>query len=129
MNDFNKNIIEFEQAYESCPTGTSYSSPGTTISFAEGYDIGWQLPIDEVPLYITKNIAICQGKPIIIGTRVSVVNIIELRDGLGWNIEEITSAYPFLSKEQINAAFEYYEVNKNEIDDYLKQERLEDVGS
>ncbi|MFH1776917.1 MAG: DUF433 domain-containing protein [Candidatus Omnitrophota bacterium] len=72
---------------------------------------------------ITKNPNICQGKPIILGTRISVSNIVELHYLLNWNIQKIRDEYPHLSNEQIIAALEYYENHTKEIDSYLQEEK------
>lgn len=55
---------------------------------------------------ITKNLKILGGKPIIAGTRMSVEVILEFLAG-GMEIKEILKEYPFLAKEQIQAAIEY----------------------
>jgi len=66
---------------------------------------------------------ICQGEPIIRGTRISVSHIVELHRLLQWNIPQIKDAHPHLSNEQITAALEYYGNHKREIDKYLREER------
>lgn len=73
--------------------------------------------------WIRKDPKVCNNKPIIFGTRISVVNIVELHRVLGWDIEKIKEEYPFLNEEQIIAALEYYESNPKEIEDYLKEEK------
>ncbi|MEK6646436.1 MAG: DUF433 domain-containing protein [Candidatus Firestonebacteria bacterium] len=74
-------------------------------------------------LLITKNPKICQGKPIILGTRISVTNIVELHFLLGWDIQKIRDEYPHLNTQQIIAAIEYYENHTKEIDLYLQEEK------
>lgn len=71
---------------------------------------------------ITRDSKICQGKPIIRGTRISVSNIVELYYLLNWDVQKIRDAYPHLSDQQIIAAVEYYENHKEEIDSYLREE-------
>lgn len=46
------------------------------------------------------------GKPIIAGTRMSVESILELLSS-GMEIKEILVEYPFLKKEQVQAAIDY----------------------
>ena len=46
------------------------------------------------------------GKPIIAGTRISVEVILEFLGG-GMEIKEILKEFPFLTKEQIQAAISY----------------------
>ena len=82
----------------------------------------------EHELYSTRRLlvgrvsAICEGEPIIMGTRISVANIIE-RYSLGWNIEKILSNYPHLDKRHIVASLEYYDEHKAEIDALIEAEK------
>lgn len=55
---------------------------------------------------ITNNPKILGGKPIIAGTRMSVEVILEFLAG-GMEIKEMLKEYPFLNKEQIQAAIQY----------------------
>jgi uncharacterized protein (DUF433 family) len=85
-------------------------------------------------LMIIKNTEICGGQATIAGTRICVSNIIELGHALNLDlekdaaVEKIISEYPFLSAQQIKAALEYYYENKNEIDNFINQEREIDNG-
>lgn len=49
---------------------------------------------------------ILSGKPIIAGTRMSVEVILELLSS-GMEIKDILTEYPFLKKEQVQAAIDY----------------------
>ena len=55
---------------------------------------------------ITQNPNILGGKPIIAGTRMSVEVILEFLAG-GMEIKEMLKEYPFLTREQIQAAIQY----------------------
>ena len=55
---------------------------------------------------ITQNTNILGGKPIIAGTRISVEVILEFLAG-GMEIKEMLKEYPYLTKEQIQAAIRY----------------------
>lgn len=55
---------------------------------------------------ITQDPKILGGKPIIAGTRMSVETILELISS-GMEKNEIIKEYPFLTKEQIQAAVNY----------------------
>lgn len=55
---------------------------------------------------ITQNPNILGGKPIIVGTRMSVETILELISS-GMGINDLVKEYPFLKKEQIQAAINY----------------------
>ena len=72
---------------------------------------------------LEKNAKICGGKPIIRGTRITVSQIAELHDFLGWDTERILDAYPHLSAEQIEVALNYYRSHPKEIDDYITLEK------
>ena len=72
---------------------------------------------------IDRNPFICGGKPIIRGTRISVSQIVELNQFLGWDTEKILNAYPHLTAEQIQAALQYYNAHTKEIDNYIKLEK------
>lgn len=49
---------------------------------------------------------ICNGRPIIRGTRITVQTILEF-PGAGDSVEEILGAYPSLSREDVLAALRY----------------------
>jgi uncharacterized protein (DUF433 family) len=55
---------------------------------------------------ITISHEICEGKPVIKGTRISVDFIIELL-GNNWTHDDILENYPQLDKEDILAALKY----------------------
>lgn len=103
---------------------TAYSSQIEPFVFCGGsYNVEMLLDRPIVrKLFIGTNKRICQDKPIILGTRISVSNIVELKYGLGWDDEKINAQYPQLSQEQIAAAIEYYKTHAKEIDAYLKEE-------
>lgn len=64
---------------------------------------------------------ICGGKPIIKGTRTSVVNIVGYHK-LGLNPEEIRAELPHLNLAQIYNALAYYYDNQKIIDKYIDEE-------
>jgi uncharacterized protein (DUF433 family) len=55
---------------------------------------------------IEVNPAICNGKPVIRGTRMRVSNILGMVAG-GYSVDRILTAYPDLSREDVSAALEY----------------------
>lgn len=55
---------------------------------------------------ITQNPEILGGKPIIVGTRMSVETILELISS-GMEINEILEQYPFLTRQKVEAAIDY----------------------
>jgi uncharacterized protein (DUF433 family) len=58
--------------------------------------------------YITTDAAICDGKPIVAGTRTRVVQIAIEYDRLGWTPDEIVEAHPYLTLAQVHDALSYY---------------------
>ena len=55
---------------------------------------------------IEVNPAICNGKPLIRGTRIMVRNILGMVAG-GYAVDRVLEAYPDLTREDVNAALEY----------------------
>lgn len=55
---------------------------------------------------ITTNPAICNGKPVIRGMRITVSTILEYL-AAGESVEKILEAYPILQPEDIKACLEY----------------------
>ncbi|MFH1622248.1 MAG: DUF433 domain-containing protein [Candidatus Omnitrophota bacterium] len=136
-------MTEFLSYFELEPKNQTTLSNNTTSfgfisSSAEGYyGSSVDTSIEESffrRLMIIKNTEICGGQATIMGTRICVSNIIELVHTLNLDlekdttIERIISEYPFLNAQQINAALEYYYENKDEIDNFINQEREIDNG-
>ncbi|RLD57370.1 MAG: antitoxin [Bacteroidetes bacterium] len=62
---------------------------------------------------VTVNQDVCNGKPTIRGMRITVKTILEYL-AAGESVENILKAYPVLKKEDIFAAFQYYnKINEN----------------
>lgn len=57
-------------------------------------------------MYIETNDSVLCGKPVIKGTRLSVEHIISLLAS-GWSENQILENYPRLSKESLQAVFQY----------------------
>ncbi len=68
---------------------------------------------------IARNTKICGGRPTILGTRITVSDIVELHYSLGWDVQRILDEYPYLTKGQVIAALEYYEQHTEEIDNNI----------
>jgi len=58
--------------------------------------------------YVTVDPAICDGKPIIVGTRTRVVQIAVEYDRLSWTPDEIVEAHLHLTLAQVHDALSYY---------------------
>lgn len=72
----------------------------------------------EHPL-ITRQPGVCGGEPIIAGTRTPVRAIVE-HVRLGDSIEDILEHLPYLTKEQVHAALDYYRQHKLQIDSSIE---------
>ena len=55
---------------------------------------------------ITSNPAVMMGKPVVAGTRITVVSILE-RLGAGETVENLLAAHPRLTREAIQAAIAF----------------------
>jgi uncharacterized protein (DUF433 family) len=58
------------------------------------------------PSRVEVNPAICNGKPVITGTRITVETVLEFLSA-GDSIEDILAGYPSLSREDIFACLDY----------------------
>ena len=52
---------------------------------------------------IEVNHAICNGKPVVRGTRIMVRNILGMLAG-GYTVDQMLAAYPDLTRDDVNAA-------------------------
>ncbi|MBM3237481.1 DUF433 domain-containing protein [Candidatus Poribacteria bacterium] len=66
--------------------------------------------------YITQNPKICNGNPVIAGTRMRVIDIAIKYDRLGWSPDEIVDEYPHLDLVKIHDALSYYYEHQTELD-------------
>jgi uncharacterized protein (DUF433 family) len=55
---------------------------------------------------IEVNPTICNGKPVIRGTRIMVRNILGMLAG-GYTVDRMLAAFPDLTRDDVNAALEY----------------------
>ena len=58
--------------------------------------------------YISADPSICDGKPVISGTRIRVAQIAIEYDRLGWTADQIVEAHPQLSLAEVHDALSYY---------------------
>jgi len=75
---------------------------------------------EKVHSYITKDIKICGGEPIIKGTRISVRLVAEYENA-GKNADEIVAMYPHITHAQVHDALSYYYDNKEDIDRFIEE--------
>lgn len=78
---------------------------------------------DVTSRYITRQLNILSGEPIIIGTRTPVRSIVNLwRSGI--RPEEIPMHLPHLTLAQVFDALSFYQDNQAEINDYIEKNRI-----
>ncbi len=65
--------------------------------------------------YVTQKKEVCGGKPVILGTRIKVEQIVVEYERLGWSPDDIIQAHPHLTLAQIHDALSYYYENAAEI--------------
>ena len=73
--------------------------------------------------YISFDSGISKGSPVIIGTRVRVIDIVIEYDRLGFTPDQIVDAHPQLSLEAIHDVLSYYYENRNAIDNEIRQRK------
>lgn len=82
--------------------------------------------ISDIGELIARNPEIRQGRPILVGTGVSVRSV-AVRYKRGLTPEQIAASYGHLSLAQVYAAFAYYHANRDEIEaDLAGEDQLYD---
>ena len=79
------------------------------------------IPLDRIEL----NPRVCNGKPVIKGTRTPVRAIVELYR-LGRSPEEIVAALPHLNLAEVFDALSYFSDHQDEINSYIERNRVPD---
>ena len=82
-------------------------------------------PICDIGTLIVRTPDICNGRPRIAGTGVSVRRIVGWYK-LGRSPEEIVDTYGHISLAQVHAALAYYHANREEIEADIAAEELEE---
>ncbi|MGD8263303.1 MAG: DUF433 domain-containing protein [Desulfobacterales bacterium] len=72
--------------------------------------------------YIVINKDVCDGSPIVEGTRTRVIDIAIEYEVLGRSPDEIISSHPHVSLYHIHDALSYYYENRDELDRKIKQD-------
>ena len=70
--------------------------------------------------YISKDKKICNGSPIITGTRIRVIDVALEYELLGMTPDEIVDSHPHIKLYQVHDALSYYYENKAELDTHHK---------
>lgn len=63
---------------------------------------------------------VCSGHPILTGTRMPVHDIVSYAALYGGRMECVQEDFPYLSREQLQAAIDYYQECQEEIDAILR---------
>lgn len=75
--------------------------------------------------YITTDLRISKGTPIIAGTRVRVLDIIIEYEYLGFAPDDIVNAHPHLVLPQVHDALSFYYEHREELDKEIRLRRDE----
>jgi len=78
-------------------------------------------PQNEESQLIQKTPIICGGSPHIRNTRIPVRSLVQYRK-LGAADSELLEIYPTLKQQDLKAAWQYYDLYQNEIDQEIEQE-------
>jgi uncharacterized protein (DUF433 family) len=73
--------------------------------------------------YIEINSKICNGSPVVAGTRVRIVDIAIEYEYLNSSPDEIINAHPHLKLEQVHDALSYYYENRKDLDNKIKEDK------
>ena len=77
--------------------------------------------------YIMRSQDICNGSPILEGTRIRVIDVVIEYTMLGKTPDEIVDAHPFLDLARVHDALSYYYEHREELDTEI-QTRLQDIN-
>jgi uncharacterized protein (DUF433 family) len=73
--------------------------------------------------FVVKNENVCDGSPIIEGTRTRVIDIAVEYEMLGHSPDEIVSSHPHLNLSRIHDALSYYYENRDELDHKIEEDQ------
>jgi uncharacterized protein (DUF433 family) len=73
--------------------------------------------------YIEVNPKICNGVPVIAGTRIRVADVVIEYEYMNCTPDEIINAHPHLKLEQIHDALSYYYEHRAEVDNKIKEDK------
>jgi uncharacterized protein (DUF433 family) len=73
--------------------------------------------------YIVINKNVCNGSPIIEGTRTRVIDIAIEYEVMGRSPDEIIRSHPNISLHEIHDALSFYYENRDELDQKIKQDK------
>ena len=73
--------------------------------------------------FIVKKEDVCNGSPIIDGTRTRVIDIAIEYEVLGHSPDVIIDGHPYLNLTQVHDALSYYYENRDELDKKIEQDK------
>ncbi len=73
--------------------------------------------------FIVKKEDVCNGSPIIEGTRTRVIDIAIKYEVLGHSPDVIIDGHPYLNLTQVHDALSYYYENRDELDKKIEQDK------
>jgi len=73
--------------------------------------------------YVEINPKICNGSPVVAGSRVRIVDVAIEYEYLNRSPDEIINAHPHLKLEQIHDALSYYYEHRTEMDKKIKEDQ------
>jgi uncharacterized protein (DUF433 family) len=73
--------------------------------------------------YVEVNPKICNGAPVIVGTRIRVVDVAIEYEYMNGTPDEIINSHPHLKLEQIHDALSYYYEHRAELDNKIKEDK------
>ena len=73
--------------------------------------------------FIVKKEGVCDGSPVIEGTRTRVIDIAIEYETLGYSPDEIVDNHPYLNLSQVHDALSYYYENRDELDRKIEQDQ------
>jgi uncharacterized protein (DUF433 family) len=73
--------------------------------------------------YVEADERICGGAPVIMGTRVRVVDMAIEYEYLSKSPDEIITSHPHLKLEQVHDALSYYYENREKLDEKIRKDK------
>ncbi len=71
--------------------------------------------------YVVSRRDICQGSPVIRGSRLRVIDVAIEYDRLGYTPDQILDAHPHINLAEVHDALSYYYENQKKLDEHLKK--------
>jgi len=73
--------------------------------------------------FVVRNKDVCNGSPVIEGTRTRVVDIAIEYEILGHSPDEIIDSHPYLNLSQVHDALSFYYENRSELDSKIEKDQ------